>query len=49
VPRPQDAKPLRGGAGWSLRVGVYRILYDIDDAARRVTIYRVRHRRDAYR
>jgi mRNA-degrading endonuclease RelE of RelBE toxin-antitoxin system len=33
----------------SLRVGVYRILYDIDDASRTITVYRVKHRRDAYR
>ncbi|MFN8455653.1 MAG: type II toxin-antitoxin system RelE/ParE family toxin [Anaerolineae bacterium] len=35
--------------GYSLRVGVYRILYEIDDAARVVTIYRVKHRREVYR
>ncbi|MBC8254677.1 MAG: type II toxin-antitoxin system RelE/ParE family toxin, partial [Ardenticatenia bacterium] len=34
---------------YSLRVGVYRILYDIDDDTRTVTIYRVKHRREAYR
>jgi mRNA interferase RelE/StbE len=48
-PRPQGAKKLRGTMDYSLRVGVYRILYDIDDEARTVTIYRVKHRRDAYR
>jgi len=30
-------------------VGVYRILYDIDDDAHIVTVYRVKHRREAYR
>jgi mRNA interferase RelE/StbE len=48
-PRPPDAKKLKGDLGYSLRVGVYRILYDVDDEARTVTIYRVKHRRDAYR
>ncbi len=48
-PRPPDAKKLRGTTDYSLRVGVYRILYDIDDTARMVTIYRIRHRREAYR
>jgi len=47
-PRPPGAKKLRGTADYSLRVGVYRILYDIDDSARVVTIYRVKHRREAY-
>ncbi len=48
-PRPPGAKKLRGSASYSLRVGVYRVLYDIDDANRTVTVYRVKHRRDAYR
>jgi mRNA interferase RelE/StbE len=48
-PRPPGAKKLRGTTDYSLRVGVYRILYDIDDGARIVTIYRVKHRREAYR
>jgi mRNA interferase RelE/StbE len=48
-PRPADAKKLRGTTDYSLRVGPYRILYDIDDGSRTVTVYRVKHRRDAYR
>ncbi|MCE2399757.1 type II toxin-antitoxin system RelE/ParE family toxin [Candidatus Poribacteria bacterium] len=34
---------------WRIRVGIYRILYQIDDQHRRVNIYRIKHRRDAYR
>jgi mRNA interferase RelE/StbE len=48
-PRPSDAKKLKGTADYSLRVGVYRILYEIDDNARIVTVYRVKHRREVYR
>ena len=48
-PRPPDSKRLRGRRDYSLRVGAYRILYDIDDQAQTVTVYRVRHRREAYR
>ena len=48
-PRPIDAKKLKGDLGFSLRVGVYRILYEIDDKNQRVIIYRVKHRREAYR
>ena len=48
-PRPPDAKKLRGTTDYSLRVGVYRILYDVDDESRTVTVYRVKHRREAYR
>lgn len=32
-----------------IRVGEYRILYEIDDAAHVVTVTRVRPRRSAYR
>lgn len=48
-PRPPDSKPLTDQPGYRLRVGVYRILYEIDDAARLVTGYRVKHRREVYR
>ncbi|MCD6290165.1 MAG: type II toxin-antitoxin system RelE/ParE family toxin [Anaerolineae bacterium] len=48
-PRPPGAKKLHGRTDFSLRIGVYRILYEIDDENRTVTVYRVRHRREAYR
>jgi mRNA interferase RelE/StbE len=48
-PRPPDSKKLKGNAGYSLRVGTFRVLYDIDDKARTITIYRIKHRREAYR
>jgi mRNA interferase RelE/StbE len=35
--------------GYRLRVGDYRILYEIDDSARKVIVYRVKHRLEAYR
>ena len=49
IPRPPGIKKLTNDPGYRLRVGVYRILYDIDDEARTVTIYRVGHRREVYR
>jgi mRNA interferase RelE/StbE len=49
TPRPPGAKKLAGGMGYSLRVGVYRILYDVDDRRLQITIRRVKHRRDVYR
>jgi mRNA interferase RelE/StbE len=48
-PRPPNAKKLTNQPGYRLRVGPYRILYTIDDKANLVTIYRVKHRREAYR
>ena len=48
-PRPLGAKKLKGDTIFSQRVGTYRILYEIDDKLQAVTIYRVKHRREAYR
>jgi mRNA interferase RelE/StbE len=48
-PRPPGIRRLVDDPGYRLRVGDYRILYDIDDAAQVVTIYRIGHRREVYR
>jgi mRNA interferase RelE/StbE len=49
-PRPAGAKKLvSGGDGWRLRVGDYRILYDVNDKNELVTIGRVLHRSESYR
>lgn len=47
-PRPHGSQKLAGSDLYRVRVGDYRILYEIDDAARVVTVERVRHRSDAY-
>ena len=49
-PRPPGVRKLVGALeGWRIRVGDYRILYQIDDGAQTVTIVRVKHRREVYR
>jgi mRNA interferase RelE/StbE len=49
-PRPRGTERLQGPqGGFRLRVGDYRILYDVDDAQQIVIIARIRHRRDVYR
>ena len=48
-PRRRHVEKLEGRNSYRLRVGDYRILFTIDDARKIVTIYRVRHRREAYR
>lgn len=48
-PRPPGCVKLRPNGPYRIRVGDYRVLYDIDDTTRLVTVLRVRHRRDAYR
>jgi mRNA interferase RelE/StbE len=50
TPRPVGCVKLEGGSGlWRIRVGDYRVIYQIDDYRRRVDVSAVRHRRDAYR
>ncbi len=50
TPRPLGCVKLEGGAGlWRIRVGDYRVIYEIDDDRRRIDVSAVRHRRDAYR
>jgi mRNA interferase RelE/StbE len=49
-PRPSGVTKLRtSDADYRIRVGDYRVKYEIDDAAQVVTILRARHRKDAYR
>jgi mRNA interferase RelE/StbE len=49
TPRPPGAIKLQGESGYRIRVGAYRILYDIDDKEQTVVVYRVKHRREVYR
>jgi len=49
-PRPPGCRKLSGpGNDWRIRVGNYRVIYEIDDAEKVVRIMRVRHRSEAYR
>ena len=48
-PRPFGVQKLHGQEVYRVRVGDYRILYLIDDAARRVDIISIANRREAYR
>lgn len=48
-PRPAGCKKLKGRNGWRIRVGDYRVLYEIDDAQKTILILHIGHRRDIYR
>jgi len=48
-PRPASVAKLSSRPCWRMRVGDYRVLYEIDDAAKTVTVFRVGHRREIYR
>ena len=48
-PRPPGCLKLTGRDGWRIRIGDYRVVYEIDDSGRTVTVLHVGHRRDVYR
>ena len=49
-PRPRGTRKLRGRAEeYRLRIGDYRALYIVDDAAQEVEVIVIRRRREAYR
>jgi len=48
-PRPAAAKKLVGEqTAWRLRVGDYRVIYDVFDGVLLVTVVRAAHRREVY-
>jgi mRNA interferase RelE/StbE len=48
-PQPAGAKRLAAWPGFRIRVGDYRLLYEIDQKHNRIIVYRIRHRKDVYR
>ena len=48
-PRPRASAKLTGREGWRIRIGDYRVIYEIDDQQRVVTVLHIGHRRDVYR
>jgi mRNA interferase RelE/StbE len=48
-PRPHSARKLVGEeTAWRIRVGDYRVIYDVLDGAVTVTVTRAAHRREVY-
>lgn len=51
-PRPAGVEPLSGGHDnrlWRVRVGDYRVVYEINDDELLVLVIRIGHRREVYR
>ena len=48
-PRPRGVEKIRGKELWRIRKGDYRVVYDVDDDAKIVTVVRIGHRKDVYR
>lgn len=48
-PRPTSCKKLKDSEFYRIRVGMYRIIYSIQDNALLVVIIRIAHRKEVYR
>ena len=48
-PRPYGYKKLKGEDAYRIRVGDYRVIYEIDDGKIIVTVVSVGHRKDIYK
>jgi mRNA interferase RelE/StbE len=48
-PRPIGSEKLSGAEKYRIRHGDYRVLYEIDEPNKRITIVKVAHRREVYR
>jgi len=48
-PRPPGCLKLTGREAWRIRAGDYRVVYEIDDQLRTITVLHVGHRREVYR
>lgn len=48
-PRPQGCEKLTGQGRFRLRQGILRILFEVDDGQRIVTVVKIAHRRDVFR
>jgi mRNA interferase RelE/StbE len=48
-PRPSGCLKLTGRDGWRVRVGNYRIIYEINDIEMKIIVFDLGHRKDIYR
>ena len=48
-PFPAGAITLQGRPGYRIRIGNYRVLYEVDGPSKLVNITAIGHRRDVYR
>ena len=47
-PRPNGSAKLKGFDYYRVRIGSYRLIYEIDNGKKSVTIIRIRHRSEVY-
>ena len=49
TPRPDGCVKLTGRPAWRIRIGDYRVIYEIDDSLLEVVVVAIGHRKDIYR
>jgi mRNA interferase RelE/StbE len=49
TPRPAGCKKLSGRPAWRIRIGSYRVIYEIYDDTLLVLVVTIGHRREVYR
>jgi mRNA interferase RelE/StbE len=47
--RPTDVKKLKGRNAWRIRIGDYRVIYEIHEREFQILVITVGHRREVYR
>ena len=48
-PRPPGSRKMKNREGWRVRIGDYRVIYDINDESSVVSVAKIGHRREMYR
>ncbi len=49
-PRPPGCRKIKGTVNdWRIRIGEYRIIYEVDEGAKAVRVMRISYRKEAYR
>ncbi|MDX2255413.1 MAG: type II toxin-antitoxin system RelE/ParE family toxin [Pseudanabaenaceae cyanobacterium bins.39] len=48
-PRPSGCLKLTGRDAWRVRIGNYRVIYEINDIEKKIIVIDLGHRRDIYR
>jgi mRNA interferase RelE/StbE len=48
-PRPHNCLKLTGRDGWRIRIGNYRVIYEINDKLNEITVFHAGHRKYIYK
>ena len=48
-PYPHGCKKLSGREAWRIRIGNYRVIYEINESALSIVVVNIGHRKDVYK